>query len=139
MCVRPARPVEMPEVALPPHPNQTHRKGGLFPPTRAVAVIDILVEPLSASSVGFKFQLSQKIPQWLPRWAVQSILHQGIANIFTAMQRTAVAMSSDPASAHAALARDPAYQPTANWLRAKFDAFLARQHARHSNGHSDEA
>jgi len=90
-------------------------------------MIDVLVEPLSDDSVRFAFQLSQKIPPWLPRWAVQMILHQGMANIFTAMNKTAAGMVSDPNSLHAKLARTPEYQPTASWLRGKFDKFLAQQ------------
>lgn len=126
MCVRPARQSELPDVELPPHPSKTH-KGKLFPATRAIALIDVLVEPLSEDSVRFAFQLSQKIPTWLPRWAVQMILHQGMANIFTAMQKTALAMATEPDSPHAKLARSPEYQPTANWLRGKFERFLKQQ------------
>lgn len=126
MCVRPARQSELPLVELPLHPSKTHRTV-LFPPARAVAVIDILVEPLSENSVRFAFQLSQKIPQFLPRWAVQTILHQGMANIFAAMQKAALAMATNPKSDHAQLASSPEYRPTAEWLRGKFERFLQQQ------------
>ena len=126
MCVRPARQSELPLVELPLHPSKTHRTV-LFPPARAVAVIDILVEPLSENSVRFAFQLSQKIPQFLPRWAVQTILHQGMANIFAAMQKVALAMATNPKSDHAQLASSPEYRPTAEWLRGKFERFLQQQ------------
>jgi len=126
MCVRPARQSELPLVELPLHPSKTHRTV-LFPPARAIAVIDILVEPLSENSVRFAFQLSQKIPQFLPRWAVQTILHQGMANIFASMQKAALAMATNPKSDHAQLASSPEYRPTAEWLRSKFERFLQQQ------------
>lgn len=75
-----------PRAQLPPHPAE-RLKGRLFPPTRAVAKIDVLVEPLSESSVRFAFQISQKIPPFLPRWAVQGILQKGMANIFGSMKK----------------------------------------------------
>ena len=127
MCVRPARQAELPDIPLPPHPSKAKTAYKLFPPTRAIAVIDVLVEPLSDSSVRFAFQLSQKIPTWLPRWAVQSIIHQGMANIFTEMNKAAAGMASNPKSSHAKVATAPEYQPTANWLRGKFDKFLQQQ------------
>jgi len=113
-------------VELPLHPSKT-RRTVLFPPARAIAVIDILVEPLSENSVRFAFQLSQKIPQFLPRWAVQTILHQGMANIFASMQKAALAMATNPKSDHAQLASSPEYRPTAEWLRSKFERFLQQQ------------
>jgi len=125
MCVRPARQKDMPpEVELPPHPS-TRKGGGLFPPTRAIAVIDILVEPLSESSVRFAFQITQKFPR-LPRWAIQILLHKAMANIFGGLQKAAVDISTNPASPHAKLAADPGYAETATWLRRRIDPFLQR-------------
>jgi len=125
MCVRPARQKDMPpEVELPPHPS-TRKGGGLFPPTRAIAVIDILVEPLSESSVRFAFQITQKFPR-LPRWAIQILLHKAMANIFGGLQKAAVDISTNPASPHAKLAADPCYAETATWLRRRIDPFLQR-------------
>ena len=83
--------------------------------------------PAFKNPARLAFQLSQRIPQFLPRWAVQTILHQGMANIFAAMQTAALAMATNPKSAHAQLASSPEYGPTAEWLRGKFERFLQQK------------
>eukprot|EP00967_Tisochrysis_lutea_P029468 scaffold34470_cov40-Tisochrysis_lutea.AAC.2 len=84
------------EIELPPKPNAT---GKLFKLGRIKAIIDIMVEPLSPTSVRFSYSCSQPAPKIAPAWIISWVLKSGMGSIFGRMKAVCRAMASgDPAS-----------------------------------------
>jgi len=121
LIVRPARQSEMPEgVTLPPKP------GGLG--MRVKADIDILVEPLSPTSVRFAYMITQKLPPHLavPRWMINFVVQHGMGQIFSKMENVARGMAQNSVkSVHVAHVTRKEYLPTANWIRNRVDKGLS--------------
>ena len=127
-CVRPAKPSDCPGTPLPPHPRETHGGRKIFPPTRAHAIIDVLFEPITATSVRFVFQVSLKLqPLPMIEKVVQYVLSKGMANIFANLKVIAQRMGrGDPTCPHVPHVASAAYAPTADYIRGKVNAFLER-------------
>ena len=128
LCVRTVKQADVPNVSIPPHPrDMPDRPTKIFPPARALATIDILFEPLTATSVRFAFQIKQKIPPFVPTWALDFVVQNGMAKIFSRMRDVAVQMArEDPACDHVAHINAPSYRPVASYLRGKVDTYLRR-------------
>ena len=111
-CVRPAKPEDCPGVPLPPHPRETHSGRKIFPPTRAHAIIDVLFEPITPTSVRFVFQVSLKL-QPLPMIdkVVQYILSKGMAKIFANLKVIAQRGRGDPTCPTCRTSRRPRTRP----------------------------
>jgi hypothetical protein len=98
----------------------------LLPSARLEAVIDILVEPLSASSVRFAYSLTVPLAPTVPGWVVNFILSEACANIFSSMREQARKMAAnDPDSAHLRQARTAEGRVLTAWLDARIDPYVA--------------
>jgi hypothetical protein len=122
--VRPTSEEKLPGIALPPHPAKNpNLKSKLFPATRVLPQIDILFEPLSPTSVRFAYVMSQPVPPWMPTWAINFILQNGMAKIFAEMRRVARQMAADDRSSeHVRYTQSEQYAPT----RRSLNDMLAR-------------
>ena len=110
-----------------PHP--TVGGGGrdkLFGQLRAHAVIDVLLEPLGERSARVAFQMSDTIPPFFPSWAINYIVQNAMADIFTKMREVAVKMAArDPKCPHVAHVARPAYRRVRDWFYSKVHARIA--------------
>lgn len=123
MVVRPVTQADVPAGVTIPPMEPTRR---LFPSTRVVAEINILVEPLSASAVRFAYSLAVPLAPSVPLWVVNVVLQQGVANIFASMREQARRMSAgDPSSAHLRAMQTPRGRRLASWLADKVDPYVA--------------
>jgi hypothetical protein len=123
MIVRPAGQADMPEgVMLPPLPKVRR----LFPSLRVLASIDILVEPLSATSVRFAYSLSVPLAPSVPLWAINVILQQSMAQIFGSMREQARRMAADDTSSpHKQQMQTEDGQRISKWIADRINPYVA--------------
>ena len=125
MCVRSVRQSDVPGATLPVHPSETY-KDKMIKATRVKADIDILFEPISATSVRFAFMLSHQLNATrMPAWVADLVLQKGMGQIFSSMKTIAVRMAADDRTCkHVPYVNSPEYQPIAKYIRNKVDGYL---------------
>lgn len=118
MCVRPVTSsTRLPPGVTYPERGEGSRSATVFGAFRAKAVIDILVEPLSETSVRFAFQMSDQLPPLLPTWAISYVMQNAMAKIFDRMKEVAATMAiDDPKSEHVKHVTRPSYAPIKEWI-----------------------
>ena len=78
--------------------------------------------------VRFAFQIKQKIPPFVPMWALDFVVQNGMAKIFSRMAEVASQMArDDPACPHVAHVQAEGYRPVASWLRSRVEGYLRRR------------
>ena len=98
----------------------------VFGALRAHAVIDVLLEPLSETSVRFAFQMSDHVPPFMPSWAINYIVMNAMADIFDKMREVAVKMhAGDPNSPHVQHVGRRSYHETQKWFRSKVGDYVS--------------
>ena len=118
------RPIRS-KTKLPPgmthaHTDENRGSNKLFGNLRAHAVIDIMLEPLSETSVRFAFQMSDTIPPFFPSWVINYIVQNAMADIFDKMREVAVKMySQDKSSEHVQHCTRPQYQHIRRWFESR--------------------
>jgi hypothetical protein len=132
MVVRPLDSADLPPGVVVPPMARIRR---MMPSVRVPAKIDVLVEPLSASSVRFAYALSVPLAPSTPTWVVTMILQHGMAQIFTKMREQAMLMATgDPNSRHLERLRTPEGARTMAWLTQRIDPYVAVLEGRSSAG-----
>lgn len=113
------------EVALPPKPNN---KGKLFKLGRVKAIIDIMVEPLSPTSVRFSYSCTQPTPKMAPSWIISLVMRAGMGDLFSRMKRVCAHMGQGDTSKYPIVRRlaSPSYQHVVKDLTGRVDGYLAR-------------
>lgn len=134
LCVRhcgkeDARALAGSEVELPPKPSSA---GKLFKLGRVKAVIDVMVEPLSPTSVRFSYSCSQPIPKLAPSWIVSMVMKRGMGDIFARMKAACRAMASGDARAAAKYPivkriRSPAYAHVIDDIAGRVKGYLNKE------------
>jgi len=123
MVVRPVTQADVPAGVTVPPMKPIRR---LLPSQRVLAEINILVEPLSASSVRFAYSLTVPLAPSSPLWLVNLVLQKGVAEIFASMREQARKMSAnDPSSAHVRKMQTADGKRLASWLGARIDPYVA--------------
>ncbi|KAJ1616890.1 hypothetical protein T492DRAFT_850493 [Pavlovales sp. CCMP2436] len=123
LVVRPITQADVPAGVTVPERKKLRR---LLPSARVEAVIDVLVEPLSASSVRFAYSLTIPLASTVPAWAVNFILSEACANIFSNMREQAKKMAAQsPDSAHLKQAQTAEGRVLTAWLDARIDPYVA--------------
>ena len=119
MCVRPiTSSTKLPDGVK--YPKLDAGKSTILGTLRAKAVIDILVEPLSDSSVRFAFQMSDQIADVVPSWGVNYVVQNAMVNVFERMRIAASGMGRcDPSSKHYRFVNRPEYAPTKKWIESR--------------------
>lgn len=122
LCVRPVRSGQLPAGVPAPELKKTRK---MFPARRVPAVVDVLVEPLSATSVRFAYAASLPIEPLVPHWAINMILQQGMAQIFLRMKDMAKKMAAgDKGSLHLQRMSEPEHAHVAAWIRERVDPYV---------------
>ena len=85
-------------------------------------------QPLSETSARFSFQMGQKLPNFVPNWAISYMMTHSMALIFSQMRGVALAMANgDPSCAHTRHVAAPSYKPVATYLKGVVESVLQRR------------
>lgn len=133
LCVRhcpqqDVEPLTGRHIELPPKPSAA---GKLLKLGRIKAIIDIMVEPLSPTSVRFSYSCTQPTPKLAPSWIVSWVLKSGMGSIFGQMKTVCRAMASgDPISRRRYPIVDrltaPEYKHVVDDLSGRVEGYLER-------------
>jgi hypothetical protein len=117
LCVRPVDgDTKLPTGVAPPDPT-TGRSIKLLGSWRALAYIDILVEPTGPRSVRIAFRMMGELPSYAPSWTFNHIVQDGMCNIFREMSKVATRMAADdPECAHTKHVTRSSYSKVKRWF-----------------------